>query len=229
MKQAPVDVIFLVDGSGSLFSNKEINCQPDKFRYQLDFVLDVIDELKIGADQSRVGFIQFTTNIDEEQKITLSESVSFGKSGLKSHVNGVEWGSLPQYNSLPPYDKCSPKLGVIGSQTNTPKGMQVALEMFLKNPRPVPKLLFVMTDGFIDPTTERSKAYPAAKLLLGKGVDVFAVGIKPTSISEENKERMQEDLLNIAGRREDRVFETDDFDTLKKEVLDSVLNAVNCK
>ena len=105
--------------------------------------------------------------------------------------------------------------------------MQVALDMFLANPRPVKKMLFVMTDGKIDPAVERSKAFPTARKLLANGVDIFAVGIKTTRT--EDVKQMQEDLLNITGRKGERVFETDDFQALKKQVLDSVLNAVNCQ
>ena len=85
-----------------------------------------------------------------------------------------------------------------------------------------------MTDGKIDPVSERSKAFPTAQRLLNEGIDIYAVGIEPTRISAEDLKRMQEDLVNITGRKQERVFETDDFNKLKKQVLDSVLNAVNC-
>lgn len=231
-KQAPVDVIFLVDGSGSLYSQKATNCQPEKFRYQLEFVLSVLNELDIGATLSRVGFIQFTTGIDLVQRVKLSESVTMGKEKLENHIDHVEWGSLPQYTALPPFNKCKPKLKPLGAQTNTPKGMQACLDMFESDRRPssvpVKKMLFVMTDGKIDPISERSKAYPTAQRLLDEGIDIYAVGIKPSRISDEDLKRMQEDLVNITGRKKERVFETDDFHKLKKQVLDSVLNAVNC-
>lgn len=227
-----MDVIFLVDGSGSLYSQKATNCQPEKFRLQLDFVLDVLNELEIGPSLSRVGFIQFTTGIDLVQRVKLSESVTMGKQKLKEHIDGVEWGSLPQYTVLPPFHQCKPKLKPMGSQTNTPMGMQACLDMFESDRRPssVPakKMLFVMTDGKIDPVSERSKAWPTAQRLLNEGIDIYAVGITPTRISAEDLKRMQEDLVNVAGRKEDHVFETDDFHQLKKQVLDSVLNAVNC-
>ena len=64
------------------------------------------------------------------------------------------------------------------------------------------------------------------------GIDVYAVGIKPPSTFASNplsQTQMEEDLLNITGGHADRVFETDDFDKLKKQVLDSVLNAVRCE
>ena len=106
--------------------------------------------------------------------------------------------------------------------------MEEALGMFHSNPRFVKKMLFVMTDGKINPISERPKALPTAKQLLAKGVDIFAIGIKPTEASTDDLKQMQEDLLNITGRKGERVFETEDFEALKKQVLDSVLNAVNC-
>ena len=64
------------------------------------------------------------------------------------------------------------------------------------------------------------------------GIDVYAVGIESPSTFASNplsQTQMEEDLLNITGGHKDRVFETDDFDKLKKQVLDSVLNAVRCE
>jgi len=226
----PVDVIFLVDGSGSLYSQKETNCQPAKFRFELEFVLDVIDELEIGEKESRIGFIQFASSIDLVQRVKLSDSVSLGKARLKQHVDGVEWAALPQYNGLPPYQSCKPKLKPLGSQTNTPQGMKTALDMFETDARPSSKkMLFILTDGKIDPVSERSKALPTALELIGKDVDIFAVGIQASGLKEEDAQQMEEDLVNLTGGRKERVFRTDDFDKLKKQVLDSVLNAVNCQ
>ena len=51
----------------------------------------------------------------------LSESVTMGKEKLENHIDNVEWGSLPQYTGLPPFNKCKPKLKPLGAQTNTPK------------------------------------------------------------------------------------------------------------
>ncbi|XP_075940078.1 collagen alpha-1(XII) chain [Anarhichas minor] len=144
------DVVFLVDGSWSVG-------RPD-FRYIRNFISAVAGAFQVGADRTRVGVVQYSS--DPRTEFT-----------LKQHVSRPEL--LRAIGSLP----------YKGGDTKTGD----ALDYILKNSfteeagarRDFPKVLVIITDGKSEDPVE---SY--AKQLRSSGVEIFVLGIKQADEEE---------------------------------------------
>lgn len=225
------DVVFVVDGSGSLDPNamSDRTCNdpnPHAFQQELEFVDDVIETLEIGTTKSRVAFIQFATRTMKE--ISLVESGKLGKAKLMSQVKQIQWSAGLAAA------KCTNKKNV-GFATATPAGMALAQTLFKTEGRMddknVVKMMFVVTDGTISGYLSKENgrtgrnALEVAQDLNKMGVQTYSIGV---SVGSGDKSAIKEDLLKIAGGNEAHRFLVSNFDYLKKQVLGTIQNALNC-
>ena len=244
-----LDIVFVVDGSGSLKNEGDENYRCDMpskhWSQELEFIDDVIETLNIGKDHSRVSVVQFagmpiayyakklgiTSPVRDE--ISFDDSVKLGKKQLMSRVKEIKWTAGLAYAAIFKQAKC--KQASVGWYTATPDGMVKAEQIFKEKGRmadkSVKKMVFIITDGKIQPDKYKKAmsdgsgrdALTIAKDLNKLGVDTYSIGV-----NAERNEEMKADLLNMAAGKEDHRFIVSKFDDLKDKVLGTIQNTLNC-
>jgi len=239
-----LDIVFVVDGSGSLKDEGDLNWRCDMpskhWSQELEFIDDVIETLNIGKDQSRVSVVQFAGAVGRNagkpvrEEISFDDSVKLGKKQLMSSVKEIKWSAGLNYAVRYGRKKC--KHEDVGWFTATPDGMVRAEQIFKEKGRmadkSVKKLVFIITDGEIQPREKFLKAMSdgsgrdaltIAKDLNKLGVETYSIGV-----SLKRSEVMNTDLLNMAAGKEDHRFIVSNFDDLKDKVLGTIQNSLNC-
>jgi hypothetical protein len=235
-----LDIVFVVDGSGSLIDEGDDNYRCDMpskhWNQELEFIDDVIETLNIGKDQSRVSVVQFAGYPGKpavKDEISFDDSDKLGKKQLMSKVKEIQWsGGIAYAEGYPKLLKC--KGNNLGFLTATPDGMVKAEQIFKEKGRmadkSVKKMVFILTDGEITPYYKKAKsdhsgrdALAIAKDLNKLGVDTYSIGV-----SLETSEDIKKDLLNMAAGKEDHRFLISSFDDLKDKVLGTIQNSLNC-
>ena len=142
-----IDLIFVLDASGSIGS----------YNFQLirNFVANVVRNLKIGHDQTRVGVVQYSS----------IASVQFS---LKTYMTNA---SLLQAIANIPYT---------GGDTNTADAILTCIQQFstFYGARPrssgIPRIAIVVTDGR---SNSRPATIAAAQMVHSRNILSYAVGI----------------------------------------------------
>ena len=112
---APIDLVFVVDGSGSVGASA--------FATSKTFITDVMASFTIGsgADQTRVGVVQFSSSAQTELSLTGNEALA------TSEVNSMSY---------------------MGGGTDTSAAINYAVSSVFSHARTgVQKVMIVMTDG----------------------------------------------------------------------------------
>jgi len=164
----PLDAMFLVDGSWSVNEGHEYDAVTP-FQMALRFLAKFVKQMNFGEEKTRVGFMQFSaenamgkgyernrTVIDPDSRITLDQSVEFGKQKLINKIQSSKW---------------------YGGQTETASALEEVLAEVKEDARlekDVMKYLFVMTDG-----QTMQNVVPPSKALKALGFHIFAIGIGP--------------------------------------------------
>ncbi|XP_063818617.1 von Willebrand factor A domain-containing protein 2 [Pseudophryne corroboree] len=139
---APLDVLLLLDGSNSIGKGS--------FERSKHFAVKLCDALDVGAEQVRVGVIQYSTNPQVELRL----DSGFAKEDVEEKIKSVVFK---------------------GGSTET----GLALKYILRKGYPggrnssVPKILIILSDG----KSQGSPGFPAT-LIKERGIEVFAVGVK---------------------------------------------------
>ncbi|XP_067857044.1 collagen alpha-6(VI) chain-like [Heptranchias perlo] len=144
------DIFFLVDGSGSV--------QPENFKDMKRFLVEVVKVFNIGADQVRVGVVQYASNTRTE--FAIDEYTS--KTGLEGAIN---------------------RIAQIGGGTNTGAALTYMKNFISDAERSrghrVRRFLITITDG----QSQDNVTSPAAELRQ-QGVDSYAIGVGQADESE---------------------------------------------
>lgn len=152
--QRALDLLFLIDGSGSIAAYWED---------ELDFVKEVIRYYNIGPNQTRVGAIVYsdssTVSFNFEQHTTL-RSVDTAV-GVLTHPGGATQTHLALNDAKTMFT--SP---VFGARVNDPA---------------IPKVCLLITDGAASSTLATSNS---ASVLRNEGVSIFAIGAGSVDIDQ---------------------------------------------
>lgn len=141
-KNRKADIIFLMDGSESI-SSKD-------FEKMKDFMKRMVNQSNIGADEIRIGLLQFSSNPQEEFR-------------------------LNQYSSKVDIHRAISNVKQISDGTYTGKALRFTLPFFgsSRGGRPsVPQYLIVITDG----VAHDNVAVPA-QALRDINIIIFAIGV----------------------------------------------------
>jgi len=222
----PIDVIFIMDGSFSLFDHFDFSvCMTSSknFKEEIDFISSIVETLDIDSGTARIGFMQFATKVDHRQELHMSESKQLGKAGILDHIRKTQWvGGVAKTQAACEKAgiKVVPKIipYVNNGYTNTPAALWEAEKLLKESPRPeAKKFIFVITDGAIQTAPgsgDSEDAGPPAAALKASGAEIFAIGVGKRSRSA----KMQKDLHTIANGKDDRVYQVEDFPRLKVQV-----------
>eukprot|EP00105_Crassostrea_gigas_P010435 XP_011425715.1 PREDICTED: collagen alpha-1(XII) chain-like isoform X1 [Crassostrea gigas] len=146
-KKKKADIIFALDQSTSIGSQKN-------FSIELDFVNNLIKELAVASDETRIGAVVFSD--DSERRLELRDGTI--RDSVVDTIHKFKWGT---------------------GNTYMDKAFADMREGFLpaKGGRPglVPQIAVLITDGSAtDPYTAESEA----NKLKNNGVEIFAIGVK---------------------------------------------------
>ena len=61
-----MDIVFVIDASGSI--------RRERFQIVKDFVKDIVDEMEIGSDKTRVGVVSWSDNAKLEVGLHISST-----------------------------------------------------------------------------------------------------------------------------------------------------------
>jgi len=230
------DIVFVLDGSGSLDmgGTAKKDCSypnPIPFNNELEFIDDVIDTLKIGKTASRAAVVQFAQEVMTE--VSLVESGTLGKTKLMSKVSKIDWRAKFALASDLGGKQCAEKN--IGYTTATPEAMAHAQRLLKAEGRMsdknVVKMVFVLTDGeisaYLKKSNDKRDALKIAQDLNKMGVQTYSIGVGLASSSSRNS-GMKQDLLDMAGGNEAHRFMVTSFADLKRKVLGTIQNTLNC-
>jgi len=230
------DIVFVVDGSASLDLSgvKKMDCSypnPISFNKELEFIDDVIDTLNVGKAASRAAVIQFANEVMTE--VSLVESGTLGKAKLMSKVSKIDWRAKFAIAADPSNGgkQCAEKN--VGFATATPEAMAHAQRLLKAEGRMsdknVVKMVFVLTDGAISPYLKKSNdkrnALKIAQDLNKMGVQTYSIGV---GLKSARTSRMKQDLLDMASGNEAHRFMVTSFADLKRKVLGTIQNTLNC-
>ena len=178
-KQEETDLVFLVDESGSIGE--------DNFRLMMNFVSEVINQLNVGSDSTRVALRTFS----DPGKSTTND--------LHFSLNNFNDGNLDEQAKNINYDcdRCrtftdTGIADVLATDFRFDAGMRLNSK----------KVLVVVTDG---ESTEPTKTIEQAKILHSdsRNIQVIAVGVAGANKTE----------LEIIASTKEQVFFLDDFTT----------------
>ena len=147
--EAMVDVVFIVDSSGSI----DPLGGTTNFMNVIQFLRRIIDRFNIGPSRTLVGLVRYST--------TASVIIQFGSHTTKS-------GLLTAVLNLNPQT---------GGYTNTPDAIQLATrELTSRRARPsAKKIMIVLTDG--ESNRGSISITSASKAAKDAGIEVFVFGI----------------------------------------------------
>ncbi len=193
---ADIDIVFIIDGSGSIRDANPPNRAFDNWNLLLQFVANIIDRLPRSG--TRVGAVVFS---DRGQTIFT----------LDRYIDNLESARNAILNTAYP-----------GANTNTSGGLWVARsQVFSVNTgdRPaVPNLAIVITDG--KSTFDNDRTIPYAQDLQRDGVQMISIGI--TNSVDENELR---GLSSPPQIRDRNYFSSPDFTTLGNIIEDLLATA----
>uniref|UniRef100_A0A4W2HT36 Collagen alpha-4(VI) chain-like n=1 Tax=Bos indicus x Bos taurus TaxID=30522 RepID=A0A4W2HT36_BOBOX len=163
----------------------------DDFLAMKVFMNEVIRMFHVGPDRVQFGVIQYSDEVSPQFTLSQHSSVA----GLEVAVDSIQQK---------------------GGGTKTGEALGSMIQVFADSARSnVPWYLIVVTDGqSMDPVAD------AAEALRGRGVTIYAVGVRDANIAE---------LQEIA---EDRMFFVHDFESLKtiqQEVVQDICSLETCK
>ncbi|XP_053786274.1 collagen alpha-4(VI) chain isoform X4 [Desmodus rotundus] len=141
-KKRKADIIFLIDGSESI--------SPKNFEKMKGFMKRMVNQSNIGADEIRIGLLQFSSNPQEEFKLNhffLKEEIHEAISKVQQMNDGTRTGKALNF-TLPFFDS---------SRGGRPS---------------LPQYLIVITDG----VAQDNVATPA-KALRDRNIIIFAIGV----------------------------------------------------
>jgi len=149
-----IDLVFVVDSSGSIRDMNPADGSYDNWNLILDFIVDVVESLNIGQDAVRVGMVIYSQS---------AQNVFF----LNSYFSQAEIGAAVL---AAPY---------MGSFTNTADGIhlmrQVQFTAANGDRADVPNIAIVITDG--ESNLNKDDTVPAAQLAQQQGVKMFSLGV----------------------------------------------------
>lgn len=148
-----LDVVFIIDGSGSIRDANPADGSYDNWKLLLTFVANVADNLPVSASGTHVAAVVFSDN-------------------------GQLLFPLSRYTNSASVRKAILNTAYPGRNTNTSGGIYVArTQVFHQNgDRPqIPNVAIILTDG--KSTFDRQKTVPFAEELRQDGTQVISVGI----------------------------------------------------
>jgi len=165
--------VFVLDSSGSIRDNNPSDGSYDNWQLMLEFMVNVVDRLTIGQDDTRVGVVKFS---DIGESVFYLNSY-YNKEDMKSAIRGIEY---------------------VGSNTNTSGGIKVMREsQFVDNRGDrsgVDNIAIVITDGVS--TYDADRTIPEAQSARDQGIKIYSVGVT-TAIDENELRQMSSDPQTI--------------------------------
>ena len=184
----------MLDSSGSIRDNNPSDGSYDNWNLLLQFVADVIGQLNIAEDGTRVGVVRFS---DFGTSIFYLDTY-YVKSTMQNAVRAISY---------------------VGSNTHTAAGI---IEMYTNQftqangDRPnVENIAIIVTDGVS--TTNNARTVPEAINARSRGIRIFSVGIT-TSVNEQELREMSS-MPQIEGQT---YWQSSDFTTLG-DVIDTLV------
>mmetsp|Transcript_85931 Transcript_85931/g.170580 ORF Transcript_85931/g.170580 Transcript_85931/m.170580 type:complete len:690 (+) Transcript_85931:71-2140(+) len=192
----PVDIIFLVDGSGSIGK--------DGFDQVRHYLKQVIKKMPVDGSNSstHVGVSQFSTHKYESIEVDLLEGTS--QKAVSKALDKMEWHKN-KYNMHDP-------------MTHTGEAVQYVLDnMFPKARGGCSEMLVIITDGQSNGVRDPANVSALARQ---KGIEVVAVGIKNYGDDEVMKKHFFDELVGIVGHK-GRILTVDTFAELASIVTNT--------
>jgi hypothetical protein len=157
-----VDLVFVIDSSGSIRDNNPLDGSFDNYKLLLDFVNSIVDRLNIGVNGSRVGVVRFSD---------YGDSVFY----LNSYTNKNDMTIAIQ------------QIGYMGGNTNTSGGIREMKDVQFteaNGDRPdVKNIAIIITDG--KSTFDSDRTIPDANTAKSRGIQIYSVGITNAANEEE--------------------------------------------
>ena len=183
-----MDLCLVIDSSGSIRDYNPPSGHPDNWAIQLRFLSDLIADLDVSQDKTRIAALVFSE----------TSSLVF---------------SLDRYNSVSDMQQAIMNIPYMEQSTNTPGALEQAGSQCF-NPETgdrdaVPNMILLITDGVPFPPERRRPAIEVARTLKDNGIIIAATGI--TSVVDSNFLR---DISSSHPVRGHNFFMTPNFDTL---------------
>lgn len=171
------DMVILMDSSGSIGL--------ENFKKEQNFVLALVDKLKIGENDTRVAIINYNTNIFDVVTFNSTQTKKF----ISDKVNAINYngGGTYTYNALKRANE------FILQEKNGMRSVKSG----------IPKVIVVITDGV---SQNQVQTLAQSQLIKNRGFSVLSVGVG-TGINWV-------ELIGIASTPADQYF-VDDFDKIK--------------
>ena len=192
---AVADIVFVLDSSGSIRDNNPTDMSYDNWNLLLQFVADVIGQLNIAEDGTRVGLVRFSglgTSI-------FYLDTYYAKSVMQDAVMAISYG---------------------GGNTHTAAGI---IEMYTNQftqangDRPnVENIAIIVIDGVS--TTNNERTVPEAINARARGIRLYSVGIT-TNVNEQELREMSS-MPHIEGQT---YWQSSNFTTLG-DVIESLVH-----
>jgi hypothetical protein len=164
-ESSTVDVVFVLDSSGSIRDNNPQDNSYDNWNLLLQFVANVIGSLNIGESSTRVGIVKYSFTVENVFYL----NSYYDKTTLRNVVLAI------------PY---------MGSDTNTQEGIrQMHYTQFLAqngDRAGVRNFAIIITDGVSTINPERT--IPEAVSARADGIRILSVGITDKIDEEELRE-----------------------------------------
>lgn len=192
-----MDIVFVVDGSGSIRDNNPQDGSYDNWQFMVDFILAFVDSIEIGQQANRVGLVLFGNDAQKLWGLTKY----FNKNELKTRVREL----IHDYNDN-------------GENTNTQSGIKMMRnQLFGTNEdRPGSKnVAIVITDGVS--TVQKENTIPEANAAKNAGITVYVVAV--TNAIDETEIK---DMSSEPKREGENYFLSHSFEDLV-QVLDEIL------
>ena len=157
-----MDLVFVLDSSGSIRDNNPQDGSFDNWNLLLQFVANVISNLNIGEANTRVGIVKYSFQAENVFYL----NTYYDKATMRNVVLGISY---------------------MGSDTNTQAGIR---EMHYTQFRPsngdrsgVENFAIVITDGVS--TISADRTIPEAEAARNDGIRIFTIGITDKVDEEE--------------------------------------------
>lgn len=190
-----VDLVFVLDSSGSIRDNNPDDGSYDNWLLLLQFVANVIDRLSISSTNTRVGVVVFSDIGDNVFYLNTFND----KSSVKNAVLNI---------------------GYVGSNTHTAAGIRAMhYEQFISqngDRSNVENIAVIVTDGVS--TTNNHTTVPEAVSARNDGIRIFSVGI--TANVNEVELRKMSSSPQIEGQN---YWRSSDF-TMLNEIIDKLVS-----
>ncbi|XP_059800900.1 collagen alpha-6(VI) chain-like [Hypanus sabinus] len=181
-KTEEADIYFLVDGSSSISA--------ESFMEVKQFLIKVIKDFTIGANQVRIGVVQYSK--DPQTEFTVTEYTN--KTSLEEAVE---------------------RISQIRKTTWTGRALSYMKDLFSKakesRKHEVHQVLITLTDGEADDNVEEP-----ARDLKQQGIICYAIGVGKA---------IEEELKQVAGGTEERVYYVTNFDALD-DIKNNIVRAI---